>query len=1365
MYLPSPKYQVHHPIPGRFCSPTTSHQSFDDSTNKWSKNRHPITDFYISQRPREFGQKSVYHSPSYELFKTDLDSDSNCLGEQGNIRYRQVKAAHDRNNLMIDRRSPLHRPSTPRKRNVTPETRTDQSWQNVQHDDANFDANYHEQQFSEGRSDIFRRSLTQSSPFGIHYETYEDSEAEGNSLFEDPVFQLEFKQDYMIGRERRRKLKELAANLKVIDSVPLESLSYNYLNDEELAKIRTLSHSKKQSINSDSHGHKLIDLLNTNGKFTNARSREILSEKYSYHDPTCVISNCSKTSCRHLNSNLPNTLNSVDSRSLSVDSDTNSFSQNSLSDGMSNENSGSQSFACGHLESRGRSGPSKAMSALCLSEVRIPSAARKNLSTSLISLPIEEQTLEQRYITNILKEVFEDQETSSELESLFSERCIDSGSQSSVAGDSKRESDEEDRHSLRSVDTLRSDRTFLGSPVGDNCYVATLSFYDDDSDSMTSDASLVFQVDDETVFSGTAVPKVSSAEIVSEDSNEAETLREQLTSSSSSHEEGSTPKNKTNTNFERLISKESDSTSYFGSDTVNYDSNSTTDRDLGNDHVLGDLDEINQSVPNTVLDENNVRLVSVDEGSCNGDTSEARFSESESCSLPSSIYTSEDEHNRCFDDFEHGYSSSNCEAGSHPKLAMGVNGLHANDESSDEYYEASDAFLERGRSQCSEISFLHPVDYNVYEADRSVGPPFHSSAYSNMDNHLSDDSISYFSDQSDYNCATDDETFENYYSEAFNDEIERLSNISVYYTSSSSESSWMEDSEDCTSDSDDDNHSTDSHLYVKRAVLCSQEWDISQDLPNDAERSTLARSGNSMYFSPSNYSVCRTPTASYNVMKVKQKSQDRPRQSFQNTDQQAFEETFSSGIDRNELNSFVPDVSACQTNSSGQDEGCFSFPVDEQYLRTFRLKEKKNETSEKVFRNDDYLGTFDTRRNTYSDKPAENNASAPNRGSVYENEDRSVEITDFKNTVIVPLNKPDDTERIWANNPVYSEASGQSPNEFDKISSQDLTRSQHNLRNSFYDNYGSDSANSDRSERRRKPKKAKNSLKLKCNSVHKLSKFPTSPDDYVDYECLPLSKYDELCRAINDRDNKNKRHDQLAVLHQRRFHNPKWAPHFFDMRRAQSSTQKRTPSARRRKPLFNECNSQLQELSKYIQKELKPLTANCDEPETSVNIDSHRSGSKDEGVTRPSIKGISVASLSSSNLKSTISDIISKSKTKPLQQSKKPTISQIRTFSPAPQVSSKPSTGGSVSTLRNIVEQHNQVVKREELLTLFDGEAERDQSHVYVTVDGVCCAEGQLNRSVLSPTCRSWSWFINNSSYTKAGVKNIFTLLKTLLFY
>ena len=1132
------------------------------------------------QRSRKRDSNEVSPKLSYDQFKADLklipDAKSTevCGGNlRSNHNFHQM---HYKNK----RRSPH-----PRYR-IPPEAAGDKIICSQYSDSGDSEetdwktSKYNMQLHSGGRRELFSRSLTQSSPFGFHYETYQDSESGKSSLFDDPVFLLELKQDYIKGKERRKQLKELAAHLKNIDSLPSEDLTYNFLNPEELSQIN-LPFAGKFTLDSLDYDHSNVSGIDMNSpqneeetsKFPSVEEQKIthvsnnLYSKFTYHDPTCMLPDCSRTACKKMNYNSLQNSEEVPS---SIDD---------LVSNVASSGSSSGKFTDGwYKHHKGHIGPAKALSALCLSQVR-PSPCRKNMSTSLMSLPIEELTPEQRYISKILTEVFEDTETGSELESLISERgteyctgpsdtCSHEETEDASHIEDCNEDTDDDGHSLQSANTLRSDITYIGSAVGDNCYEATLSFYEDSDSDVTSDVSLIFH-DQENVKDR----KPESAEREPHILLHSQVNREDNFSYSNESEEVSLDEENvlcnTSHQYQRVISKDSDSTSYFGSETVNYDSNSTGDEDLSSFVSLEDAANIASRDCHNVLtkvDLNNVRYISVGEGSTNEDLiSEDILCESSSCSLPSSTYSSEDEHNRRFED-----SSSN-------SFAMDKDSLEVEGESTDEYYEAHDVLPNESNLASKEQENSQPDNSCVFEADRSVGPIFGSSPMPGADHSSGDDSGSFFSDQSDSNWITDDDTFENYYNEAMSREIDRASNFSFYRNNDESLTDDSKDDQD--TETDDGSFSSDNHLYLKSAVMCKQEWESFQDLPDYERRETIARSGNSMYFSPNNYSVCKTPQCSYNVKRVRQRS---ALPCIPVLPKEVVSQSSNSQCNQLELSKEIIGDKARPCELFLEDEGQ-PFPTSLPALENplYSNENAVTDGTKSVSGDDDYLGTFDTRRNTFSDRTSDK-LLVTNRGSLYENDGND----DENCPSLVMQNNCQHLDGIKGVDVLLSTNCPSQNRDAKDCPGTWGFKKRPSLRTSYYDNYGSDSANSDKSDRRKKLNRKK--LHIKCSSNQKLCKFPTSPDDYVGYQGLPSSRYDEMCRAINEREATNIRRDQLIGF------NPKWMPHGLDSKRQQKYVGKKCTPPRRSKQIASNVTSQLQELSKYIQKELRPLTGTDD---------------------------------------------------------------------------------------------------------------------------------------------------------------------------
>ena len=991
--------------------------------------------------------------------------------------------------------------------------------------------------------DSFRRSLTQSSPFGIHYETLDDSECERSSLFDDPVFQLELQEDYLKAKERRRKLKQLAFDL--------QELNRQYEEDEAQEPIPVPRKRTKTSSAMKGRDDLLKSVLAFNSKGQHSEDR--------YHDPTCIDSSCSRRACKNLN------FNSIKKRNSDWQDQNREKNKRNLPDSIETD---SLNFA------DRPSKPSKAYSTLCLSDLPC-SRQNKSLSTSLTSLSHDKmstKTPEQRYVANILMEIFET-DNESELNSLLEEgSCC-----ASVTSN--------DTHQVDGR-SLNSDRVVY---VPNNCYEATLSF-SEDSD-CSSDLSLVFK-DDETeseteeettcVISQIAAVGETNEEGCSkysdsldnsasesyEDSARYGLLRQSSRhdysesnysseaveydswdseEESTQHDQGmncelqqsrlaqgfqsdasgcssyqndqdqcflSLDENTRNFPFDsveicsdggerfgklaeksvnnisvspdqctarhfqgvndatnlsnlpiarlknsiisRQMSKQSHASS-FGSEVVNYDCNSSTNG----------LD-LTESIPGLApsmgdVDEDSIQEVSFD----SKDQSKEHSSDgSSSCS---EIDVSD--HNKCIEYFHMPLSHSS--SGGSPSIYSDKDGS-ASSLNKDEYFEASDQFCEVLTDGNEYNRLPSPDNESIFEANRSIGPPLNCSTIREFDKVFRkerslDKHRSFEIDDSDEEDSLVDE-YEDSNSELVCYDMDSLSAISANFSD-------FDNSDGTEPERPSDLDFKYNPLFIQTAKTSFQEWEKVAHMEETKFESSKATAENSVYYSPIYYSVNKSPQTHSTFYNIQEKSKvgSSPATTFEALDYtsagQHCARISTDDVEQDLGQKKLDDIKACIEK-----------------LATCNLNEKENldvmdhcntggtvfsEYSEKADQN--YLGSFNARRNTYSDRKRPISSDNANALSAV---GKHSSITD---------------------------SAKRARNEYPNIE-------RSSSRNSFYDNNGSDSGQSDK-QSKRKRKSLRRKLTVNCIPPSKLSKFPTSPDDYVNYHSISPTKYTELVKS------------------------------------------------------------------------------------------------------------------------------------------------------------------------------------------------------------------------------------------------------------
>ena len=278
-------------------------------------------------------------------------------------------------------------------------------------------------------------------------------------LFDDPVFQLELQEDYLKSKERRRKLQQLALDL--------QELNRQYEEDEADNKLAPPSRkrSRKSLVTESSRKDESMKLKHLQKEILKYPAKKHPQEIYT--DRICMDSSCSQKS-----SMTPN-LNSI--KNFYSESQSYSNAADEMSD------SDCEVLSSHYFNKLSKNKPTKAYSSSCLTDLS-GSKWKKSMSTSLISLPSKQKspvTPEQRYVANILMEIFET-DNESELNNLLE----DESSRASIASNETYQDE---------GSTLNSDRVVY---VPQNCYGATVS-YSDDSD-CTSDLSLVFKANDDS---------------------------------------------------------------------------------------------------------------------------------------------------------------------------------------------------------------------------------------------------------------------------------------------------------------------------------------------------------------------------------------------------------------------------------------------------------------------------------------------------------------------------------------------------------------------------------------------------------------------------------------------------------------------------------------------------------------------------------------------------------------------------------------------------------------------------------------------------------------------------------------------------
>lgn len=993
------------------------------------------------------------------------------------------------------------------------------------------------------RTDAFQHSITQSSPFGIHYETADDKVKEkSNSFFDDPIFRLEFEEDYIAGRKRRRELKELAAKLKKLDD---GTLRYNYLNKEEIAQIQPIPLPRKK------HKHDLHD-RGSNSRERSVPNRKKLGKKRTldrssdskfdleaqrdYHDPTCIIPNCSRSACRLIDYN---TLKQQTERTA-IGECLMPLPRKKL------VQSERESLLAGPRRiPYAKKRPAKSASAICL----MPSEQglqKEDLSASLLSLPIEERTPEQRFVASILMEVFEDAENVDEVDygNLYPSASARSIRDVTISSENANPS-------------LDSNSTVFGKALGDNYFEATLSFSENSDSDATSSVSLIFQMAEHPIESESDVengPPNSRPDhriLPIEERKKDDCVHN---SAVEKFNNVSAPR-KNLVTYHRSISKGSDSTtSYFGSDIVNFDRQSRTSG------KVNDLDATGYNEEEELLE--NPVIFSDSRESADGDSESDSFgaelqddassrpsflesfenfyhdsnlSLSESCSLPS-VLSSEDDLNRCFDDIE-------------PFSGTSEDNVTCDDDSlegsSDEQYESCNEFpsgpgYALDPNLASRYSPLGQTG-SIFETDRSVGLSMRCStlerqweASRKFSDEESSDSVSYFSHASVKSSDSDESPESHVGLESAHQQllcsvrVREAVNISAdtSHGSNNPSNSKLYDSDSGESSAE---MAANGLLFTKIAnVHRIGDWESADDILSYSEFPSTqeVQAENSVCFSPKHYGACFIPQSFSSAERARQEDVEIPVE-FINADVEAKESLVSAPALPTEINKANDDGHGATEYKVNE-----SLPADEEINSSLMFSDALAKIDKKLASLDEDEGktsyvverkrtppvgreaveTLDTRRNTFSDRRLEHRMRPTPEG-------RS--LTESKRSTKPPLISTDSTKA----SPLKRRGSG---------------------RNSYYDNCGSDSGCSEKGERKRKPRRVSSEPK---RPPKRLNKFPTTPDDYVGYEKLPDSKFQYLCKNVPHQDSSSSKDTQFNYigfdLKQLQM-NPKWTPHYID---------------------------------------------------------------------------------------------------------------------------------------------------------------------------------------------------------------------------
>ena len=1102
------------PSGGKVSSATRrSYQLGEDKYRRFA----PITEFYLNQRPGE--ESRPYQRKNKEHITDSLISSGAEYVRKSISSSEFRKRRSDSLDSATSSSSNAPQPLLRRKRQK-------ESLRAEGHECRGEDAAlYHRYQRYKRRSgdssDSFRRSLTQSSPFGIHYEPA-DSEEDSSSLFNDPVFILEFEQDYREGRERRRKLKKLAANLRRIESMTREINNLTEKDNQYDSDLQKEERTQRWVTEDSTHPagdiNPLTPIAGTRNvsAFSRHSGKETMSQDSLYAD----------------NEQFSKFTENFDiNRSLSSNDDT------------SNNNKKGPAM-----------GPTKAISDLCLTNSELSRREDNKLSTSLMSLPLskakEDQTPEQKYIANILYEIFEaDSECTSELESLYSEvqSTTDETNTSATSASSNYSCSVEFKSDgayfidRKRNGTLNSDETIVdydsnsgGNASGD---LIRSSATNSDSGDTVSDISLIFQTKGE---SGSSADDEEHATVCVIADLPVIQSRESLVLSTFKkngilldvYDDVGHCSNRFDLNYSRngnsrtdyyvrSVSKDSDSATLFGSETVNFDKNSRVSaKNLSGESYQGNLTdcsiEESFSVAHCKLPRAYLRSSN---SNSRGDScgSSAEYVSSEKSSDSSDI-----DHNKCFDDIQ--YSASNNSDDISQEASLGDAHCTSNNKSDsddDEYFEAQESFPKK----MFDSYFIHSDRQDsgsVFETDRSVGLSYLNSELriTSGSSTSSSGSISsgterkfqaYFDSLSEHSAdgilAESEDVFESYCC----NELDRFSSMSVYQSSSDVQSVTSAQSLDA--DESDGCPFIENPLYVQTASVSHQEWESMDDLANCAsDKEKKDHALDSVYFSPIHFSVCKSPTyfVSTQKLQIEGACDDMPKEYAENLHHKNNKDICTS--------SEFCSIKVIDSNSALGDNSLFSnIPDnrDSKLSNKFEIYNMAHKNSD-IGGEDNYLGSFYARRATYSDRKGNlatedySQQSSSKRGSLYENSCENL------------LNRN--------NNKNCSD-----------ICQQTSVRAMYQkerLRSSFYDNYNSDSGSSDKYNEKNAMKRHNKlkKLSLKNTPPSKLHKFPTSPDDYINYEGLPFSKYDELCRAIaaSDKLCYRKNYSKYALLNNQR---------------------------------------------------------------------------------------------------------------------------------------------------------------------------------------------------------------------------------------